>query len=286
MRGRRAPLVSVVIPTFNRAQPLLRAVASVLDQSYSRLQIIVVDDASTDASAALLVKHFGNRIELLRLPRNRGVSYARNRGIAFSRGDFIALLDSDDLWSPEKIARQLAFMREDPELLLSQTDEIWIRDGRQVNPRFRHRKPSGYIFAECLPLCVVSPSAVMMRRRFFARVGLFDENLPACEDYDLWLRTASRYPVPLLAEKLVVKHGGHADQLSRTVPALDRYRIQALLKVLHSGTLTKAQREMALAVLQEKSAVYLAGCRKRGRQAEIYQLQQALRDVAEPASKA
>ncbi|MBN2707167.1 MAG: glycosyltransferase family 2 protein, partial [Deltaproteobacteria bacterium] len=151
MRARPAPLVSVVIPTFNRAQPLLRAVASVLDQTYPRLQIIVVDDASTDASAALLTKCFGNRIELLRLPRNRGVSHARNRGITFSRGDFIALLDSDDLWAPEKIERQLAFMRENPEFLLSQTDEIWIRDGRRVNPRLRHRKPSGDIFAECLP---------------------------------------------------------------------------------------------------------------------------------------
>ncbi|MCD6429763.1 MAG: glycosyltransferase family 2 protein [Deltaproteobacteria bacterium] len=272
-------LVSVIIPTFNRFQSLTRAVASVLVQSWPNLEIIVVDDGSTDNSADLMREQFGSRIRLLRLSRNRGVSYARNRGIELSRGSFIAFLDSDDLWEPEKVERQLAFMRADSETLISQTDEIWIRNGKRVNPCKHHQKPSGSIFSECLPLCVVSPSAVMMRRRFFAEIGLFDESLPACEDYDLWLRTACRYPIPLLTEKLVVKHGGHDDQLSRTIPALDLYRILSLLKIFASDILTPFQKISALATLERKSKIYLNGCRKRGRIKEANDLEQSLRDL-------
>ncbi len=273
------PLVSAIIPTFNRAQPLIKAVASVLDQSYPNIEIIVVDDGSTDNSSDILRNRFGSQIRILRLLRNHGVSYARNRGIELSRGSFIAFLDSDDLWEPEKTARQLAFMMADYDILISQTDEIWIRNGKRVNPCKHHQKPSGFIFAECLPLCAVSPSAVMMRRRFFSQVGLFDEKLPACEDYDLWLRAACRYPVSLLSENLVVKFGGHADQLSRTVPALDRYRIASLLKIITCDILTPSQKTLALTTLERKSRIYLNGCRKRGRIAEAAILEQLLRDV-------
>ncbi len=273
------PLVSVIIPTFNRVQLLIRAVDSVLAQSWANLEIIVVDDGSTDNSVELLHERFGSSIRVLQLPRNRGVSYARNRGIELSRGAFIAFLDSDDLWEPEKTERQLAFMQADPEILISQTDEIWIRHGTRVNPCKHHQKPSGLIFAECLPLCVVSPSAVMMRRRFFAEIGHFDETLPACEDYDLWLRTACRYPISLLFEKLVIKHGGHDDQLSRTVPALDRYRILALIKIINSKILSPAQKKQVLTILKPKSEIYLNGCRKRGRLAEVLTFEKLLRGV-------
>lgn len=270
------PLVSAIIPTFNRAQSLEKAVASVLDQSYANIEIIVVDDGSTDGSAEMIRDQFSSRVRILRLPRNRGVSYARNRGIELSRGSFIAFLDSDDLWEPEKTARQLAFMRGDPDILISQSDEIWFRHGRRVNPCKHHKKPSGFIFAESLPLCAVSPSAVMMRRRFFAQVGLFDEDLPACEDYDLWLRAACRYPISLLSENLVVKYGGHKDQLSRTIPALDRYRIISLLKILSRDILTPSQKILTLATLERKSKIYLKGCRKRGRMIEAAALEQSL----------
>ena len=254
----------------------MNAVQSVLNQNLPDIEIIVVDDGSTDGTAELLKDEFGNRIKLLRLPRNHGVSYARNRGFELSRGAFIAFLDSDDLWLPEKSIRQLAFMQSRPELLISQTDETWIRTGKRVNPCQHHLKPSGSIFAECLPLCVVSPSAVMMRRKFFAAVGLFDEQLPACEDYDLWLRTACRYPIELLPEKLVTKFGGHADQLSQTTAALDRYRIQSLLKLLKRQQLTASQKEQTLATLRTKSKIYLKGCRKRGRFQEAETLENIL----------
>ena len=271
-----APLVSVVIPTFNRAAAVIRAVRSVLAQTISEIEIIVVDDGSTDNSVELLRHEFGTQIKLLCLPRNHGVSYARNRGIELSRGAFVAFLDSDDLWLPEKSARQIAFMQVRPDLLISQTDEIWIRHGKRVNPCRHHLKPSGSIFTECLSLCVVSPSAVMMRRRFFAKIGLFDEQLPACEDYDLWLRTACRYPIALLPEKLVTKFGGHDDQLSQTIPALDRYRIKSLVKLLKHNQLTSIQKKQALAILHTKSEIYLKGCRKRGRLQEVESLEKVL----------
>lgn len=270
------PQISAIIPTFNRAAKVVAAVRSVLDQTLPEIETIVVDDGSTDGTAALLEREFGDCIRLLRLPQNRGVSYARNRGIELSRGAFIAFLDSDDLWLPEKSSCQLTFMQARPELLISQTDEVWIRNGKRVNPCKHHLKPSGSIFAECLPLCVVSPSAVMMRRRFFAAVGLFDESLPACEDYDLWLRTAYRYPIELLPEKLVTKFGGHNDQLSSTTPALDRYRIKSLTKLITHNQLTPVQKGQALTILYKKSKIYLKGCRKRGRLQEAATLEKIL----------
>ncbi len=270
------PQVSAIIPTYNRAAKVVAAVKSVVAQTLPDIEIIVVDDGSNDDTAARLLREFGDRIKLLRLPRNHGVSYARNRGIELSRGDFIAFLDSDDLWLKGKSARQLAFMQARPDLLISQTDEIWIRNGKRVNPCQHHLKPSGSIFAECLPLCVVSPSAVMMRRKFFAAVGLFDEELPACEDYDLWLRTACRYPVELIPEKLVTKFGGHDDQLSHTIPALDRYRIKSLIKLLDHQQLTPTQKQQTLTILHKKSKIYLKGCRKRGRIQEAETLESVL----------
>ena len=151
-----------------------------------------------------------------------------------------------------------------PEALICQTQEIWIRNGVRVNPRRRHKKVSGMIFEQSLPLCLISPSAVMLRRKLLDDVGLFDEQLPACEDYDLWLRITWKHPVHLIDKPLIVKHGGHADQLS-AMPQLDRYRIQALTKILRRGVLSKDQTVAALAVLNQKCAIYAMGCRKRGR---------------------
>ena len=259
------PAISVIIPTFNRAQDVAAAVASVLDQTWTDFELIVVDDGSTDDTDAALAP-LADRIRLLRQP-NRGVSAARNAGIDAARGRLIAFLDSDDRWLPKKLAVQKAFFDAHSDARICQTEEVWIRNGVRVNPGRRHRKPSGNIFIPSLALCLVSPSAVMMRRELFDAIGRFDETLPACEDYDLWLRVACRYPVHLIDEPLIVKYGGHADQLSK-MPGLDRYRIRALEKVLSAGPLNAAQRRAAAATLVEKCRIYAAGCRKRGRDAE------------------
>lgn len=254
--------VSVIIPAYNRSLMLREAVDSVLNQDYPDFEIIVVDDGSADDTPEMLAS-YGDKITVIRQP-NRGVSAARNRGIAAAKGELIAFLDSDDLWLPGKLTKQAEFFHAHPEALICQTEEIWIRRGKRVNPKNRHKKLSGLIFEPSLHLCLVSPSAVMMRGSLFEKVGLFDENLPACEDYDLWLRISRQYPVFLMDTPLIVKRGGHADQLS-AAPGLDQYRIASIRKLLDSGDLTEDQRVAAIAVLKEKCAIYAAGCLKRGK---------------------
>lgn len=261
-RPHGSPQVSVIIPTYNRAWILPEAVDSVLAQDYPAFELIVVDDGSSDDTVDVLAA-YRDRLTLIRR-QNRGVSAARNTGIRAASGPLIAFLDSDDFWLPGKLAEQVAFLQRHPRSMICQTEEIWIRNGIRVNPGKRHRKPRGDIFERSLELCLVSPSAVMLRRRLLDQVGLFDESLPACEDYDLWLRVASRWPVERLDTPRVVKRGGHPDQLSRQ-PCLDLYRIRALVKIITHGRLGVFQHNAAVRTLRRKCAVYAAGCRKRGR---------------------
>ncbi len=261
------PTVSVIIPTFNRAWCVANAIESVLNQDYpGNVELIVVDDGSTDQTQPLLAS-FGDGISVFQQP-NKGVSSARNLGIQKSSGAFIALLDSDDLWLPEKLSCQIDFFLAHPEAMICQTEEIWIRNGKRVNPKRKHKKPSGMIFEPSLHLCLVSPSAVMMRRSFFDIKGVFDETLPACEDYDLWLRTAVDMPIYLIDTPCIIKQGGHEDQLS-SHHSLDRYRIQSisgLLKEDKEGKiqLKRSQKAAALSMLHEKCRIYAQGCAKRG----------------------
>ena len=259
------PLVSVIIPTYNRGWIVKEAIDSVLEQDFNDYELIVVDDGSDDNTPAIL-KAYGNKIMVLHQP-NKGVSAARNRGIAAASGRLIAFLDSDDLWLPGKLSAQVKFFKGHPEAVINQTQEQWIRNGVRVNPKKRHHKFSGMIFERSLALCLVSPSAVMIKKSLFSTVGIFYEHLPACEDYDLWLRISCRYPVHLIESALIIKRGGHDDQLSKAT-GLDKYRIQSLVKIIDSDLLTPQQHQAALITLKEKCEVYAGGCRKRGREAE------------------
>lgn len=270
------PAVSVIIPTHNRRALLERAVRSVSNQTFSDFELIVVDDGSTDGtrtSFKKIVRAYSHTplqnhpIQIIR-QKHRGVSAARNAGIRAARGKFIAFLDSDDEWLPEKLERQVLFFLENPRALICQTEEIWIRNGRRVNSMEKHKKCSGRIFKQCLPLCIVSPSAVMMKKELFEKVGHFDESFPACEDYDLWLRVSARFPIYLIDEPLIVKYGGHADQLSRKTPWLDRYRIRALEKMLRSRALSRIQFRWVLEELERKCRIYGRGCLKHGKKSE------------------
>ena len=274
------PLVSVIIPTFNRAELTTEAVDSVLAQTYTGFELIVVNDGAMDDTAERLTA-YGKRLKVLN-QANQGVSAARNAGIRSATGDLVALLDSDDLWLPRKLETQVAFFRDNPQALICQTEEIWIRNGKRVNPGKRHTKPSGDIFEKSLALCLVSPSAVMMKKDLFSEVGFFDETLPACEDYDLWLRIACRYPVHLIETPLIVKRGGHEDQLSR-MPELDKYRIQSLTQLMVSGKLSESQFTAAHAMLTQKCAIYAQGCRKRGRTDQADHFMNLPQDIAAQA---
>jgi len=273
------PLVSAIVPVHNRAWCIRRSIESVLAQDYRPLELIVVDDGSTDDTPRLLgeiaremtehpeCKAGGIALRILRQD-NRGVSAARNLGIRAARGSLIAFLDSDDEWLPQKTSRQTADLLAHPGMRVHQTGETWVRRGRRVNPPQRLRKRAGDLFEQSLDHCAISPSAAMLRREVFDEVGLFDETFPACEDYEMWLRITCRHEVGLLDEALIVKHGGHADQLSFTVEALDRHRIRAIVKILDSGALSAAQRDLAVRALETKCRIYAEGCRKRGREDE------------------
>jgi glycosyltransferase involved in cell wall biosynthesis len=224
-------------------------------------EILVVDDGSTDDTACFVAETYPE-VRVLR-QENRGVSAARNAGIRAAEGELIAFLDSDDEWLPRKLERQLQAMEASPGALLCHTNEIWIRNGRRVNPMKKHQKFGGRIFEKALSLCVISPSSVLVDRRLFDEVGLFDESLPACEDYDLWLRVCARFPVLFVDEPLIVKHGGHQDQLSRRHWGMDRFRIQALRKILAEGDLGDDYRQAAEAVLAQKVEIFSRGARKR-----------------------
>ena len=259
------PLVTVIIPTYNRGWVLKEAIDSVLSQDFEDFELIVVDDGSTDNTQDIL-DGYDRDIMVLRQD-NRGVSAARNAGIASASGQFIAFLDSDDLWLPGKLSSHVDFFNLNPEALICQTEELWIRNGKRVNPKNRHKKFSGMIFKHSLPLCIVSPSAVMLKKNLFTKTGMFDEKLPACEDYDLWLRISCKYPIYLIDTPLIIKRGGHEDQLSRR-PVLDKYRIEALKNIIKSGLLSKDQHIDAVKILKQKCEIYAKGCLKRGRNDE------------------
>jgi GT2 family glycosyltransferase len=259
------PVVSVIIPTYNRWPMIAEAVESVLEQAYRSFEIIVVDDGSTDGTMERL-KKYGSSVLVISRQRS-GVAASRNYGIRIAQGRYMAFLDSDDLWLPQKLTIQTSFLEQHPEVKICQTEEIWIRHGAKVNPKAQHAKPSGDIFRRSLDLCLVSPSAVMMMRDLLDHFGGFDESFPVCEDYDLWLRIAKEQAIPLIPEPLVVKRGGHADQLSHSTWGLDRYRVQSLRNLLRNGLLGE-KRNWVLETLDRKIFILSQGARKRGKQDE------------------
>ncbi len=270
-------LVSVIIPTYNRAELLPRAVESVLTQRHPACKLIIIDDGSTDGTGQY-IDSLGKDITPIRIPHS-GVSRARNRGIAAASGDWIAFLDSDDYWLPKKLERQACYLQQHPEYRICHTDEIWIRNGTRINQGKKHTKREGWFFLESLNLCLISPSSVVIHRSLFNDVGEFDESFEWVEDYDLWLRITSRYPVGYLDEKLVVKTGGHSDQLSSKKEGIERQRIRALEKIITEGALSGEYHKAAVRVYREKCAIYLAGCRKRNKNDEIRYVQSRMETV-------
>ncbi|MDY7001048.1 MAG: glycosyltransferase [Thermodesulfobacteriota bacterium] len=236
-----------------------------------------MDDGSHDNTGEFLGFVSDSRLKVCR-QENKGVSAARNKGLGLAQGELLALLDSDDYFLPQKLSRQYAFMRETG-YVVCQTDEIWIRHGRRVNPMHKHEKPPVLSLEKALVMCLASPSCVMFTRGFFEEVGGFDESLPACEDYDLWLRTCLVHDLGLLPEKLTVRRAGHADQLSRTIVGLDLYRIYALRNLLENKRLSVHDRAKVLAEMEKKAQVYVSGCLKRGKDVEARRVSALVRSA-------
>lgn len=264
-------MISAIIPTYNRAQYLGRAVDSVLAQRRTCGELIVVDDGSTDDTAALIERVATESVVPVRLVRqeNLGAAAARNLGIRMARYPLLAFLDSDDWWLPDKLSRQAAAMIARPEVLIAHTREIWFRRGQGVNQKKKHDPPCGNIFTASLRMCMVGMSTVMARRELFDRYGLFDETLPCCEDYEFWLRVGCRDAFLLVPEALTGKEGGRPDQLSVIHRmGMDTFRIRALCRLLDANVLDPGQRHEAVAELARKCTIYGQGCVKHGRPEE------------------
>ena len=265
-------MISVIIPSYNRACFLKEAIQSVLEQDYFASQtasdlfeLLIIDDGSTDNTREI-VKSFGDKV-CYHFQMNKGISTARNLGLSLARGDYITFLDSDDLWKKEKVKAQMNLIENIPQAKICYTEEIWVRRGRRVNPKKKHRKYSGWIFDKVLPLCLLSLSSALFRREVFEEIGGFDEELPVCEDYDFGIRVAQRYPIYLISKPLIVKRGGHPDQISQKFWGMDRFRIKALEKALKLG-LTPSQEMLVRQELVRKYQVLVTGFKKRNKQEE------------------
>ena len=269
--------ISVIIPVYNRCILIDRAIKSVLGQTLPPDEIIVIDDGSTDGTDKIIKNNHPDIILLKQ--KNRGVSCARNNGIKNAKGTWVTLLDSDDEWLPEKLEKQLLALQDNSSNKICHTDEIWVRNGVRVNPMKKHRKYGGNIYKYCLPLCVISPSSIMIHKDIFKDVGLFDENLPVCEDYDLWLRICSRYPVLYLREKLIKKYGGHDDQLSRRYWGMDRFRIRALEKMINDPVLSENDRMATVATAINKARILQKGLMKHSHKEEAEKMTKKLAEL-------
>ena len=266
--------VSVVIPTYNRATVLKRALTSVLNQTVAPAEILVVDDGSIDDTRAV-VRQFINASVPMRYIRisNSGVSHARNLGIRRAQHSWIALLDSDDEWLPNRLATQLELAAANPQYQLIHGEEIWVRQGKRVNPRHKHRKSGGHIFQRSLELCLISPSAALLRRELLDDVGWFDEDFVVCEDYDLWLRVTARHEIGFVTEPIIIKYGGHDDQLSAKYRAMDYWRVLAMDKVAHLENLAHEDRAALQQQLLQKASILLKGYAKHKNYAHWQQVQ-------------
>ena len=259
--------VSVIIPTYNRAQRLGKAIDSVLAQSHQDFELIVVDDGSEDNTDEL-IENYNSDIVYIR-QENSGAAAARNRGIEKARYNLLAFLDSDDWFAENKLKTQIEAMNRNPSCLISHTNEIWYRNGQILNQKLKHRKSSGDIFAQSLELCAVGMSTIMIHKEIFDRYGFFDEGYPCCEDYEFWLRISAEEKFLLVEESLTLKDGGRDDQLSAIYrTGMDKFRIKAIMKTLASGRLTEEQSGIARRELERKCRIYGTGCIKHGRAEE------------------
>ena len=260
-------MIDIVIPVRNRRDFLKRALKSVKRQSFSNWKVWIVDDGSRDGVLRDFYMNFKDdirrgRMEMVTLPFSRGVSTARNEGIRRGRRELVALLDSDDEWLPNKLEKQIQFAGRFPSIPLIHCDEIWFRGGRILNQKKKHQKSGGRIFKNSVQLCCISPSSAMIRRRLFEDVGLFREDFPVCEDYEMWLRVTSRFSVGFVPEVLVRKHGGHSDQLSTRYRAMDYWRVKALYPYLNSSHISSEEKSCVRKTLREKCRILLKGYEK------------------------
>ena len=254
--------ISIIVPTLNRVEYLSRALDSVFNQTFKASEIIVVDNGSSDGTLEFIKEKYPS-VTLLE-ERKRGVSAARNKGIISSKSDWVAFLDSDDAWDKKKLEVQKnALLSNSTNYKLVHTEEVWFKNNIKINQMKKHQKFGGYIFEKCLPLCCISPSSVLIKKNIFNQVGYFDEDLPVCEDYDLWLKICSKEEVLFIDQKLTLKYGGHNDQLSKSHWGMDRFRIKSIENLVLNYDLKPYQKHLAIFTLIKKIKIIINGAYKR-----------------------
>jgi len=261
------PLVSVVIPARNRAHTLERALRSVLTQDSSDMEILVVDDASTDETPEVVRGLHDSRIRLLEHAERRGGSAARNTGIRDARGKYIALLDSDDEWLPGKLALQVTTLREASErvgLVLTGFERIWGDEGVETLfpkiPDDLHRR---MLFHG--NLLRGATSSALIRRECFEVAGLFDERLPAAQDYDMWVRITKHFDAMLIPEVLVRVFADLPDRISLNLEAKSAASFIISEKYRDEMTWFEYRCLKARRLARSGYKWYLAGSKKRAR---------------------
>jgi glycosyltransferase involved in cell wall biosynthesis len=249
-------LVSVVVPAYNRAAVIGAAIGSVLAQTLpspqAAVEIIVVDDASDDDLAGAL-RPFGESVRLIRHERNKGAAAARNTAVAAAGGDFLAFLDSDDTWSPDKLAHQMAAMHQHS-WEASCTAYVLLRPGFRdiVSPHL----PTGMLgLGQMAWGCFISPgSTLLCRRSLFAEIGPFDTALGRLEDWDWLLRLVRARPLGFLAEPLARIEPSTVSNVGKVIPALDR-----LWQKHAPGLAARTRRHLAAALDMERAAAFYRG---------------------------
>lgn len=218
------PRVSVVIPVFNGAKTIGETVESVLAQTFTDFELLVIDDGSTDRTSAVVGGFDDRRIRVRAFP-NAGLSASRNRGIAASRGELIAFLDADDVWMPRKLEAQVAALDDQRDAALVYTWVDFISEtGAFLGPGLRV-EARGMAFDELLQRNVIeSGSNAMVRRSAFEEAGLFDANLNGAEDWDMWLRIAARHPIACVPTALM-KYRVVCDSMTANIPRQERHSL-------------------------------------------------------------
>jgi glycosyltransferase involved in cell wall biosynthesis len=252
-----APVVSVIIPCFNAAEFITETVRSVLEQSQSDLELIVVDDGSTDGSAGLVGAIGDPRLRLIRKV-NAGVAAARNDALSLARGEFVAFLDADDLYLPGNLERKVEFLRRDPRFELVYSAES-LFDSRSGSVLGRTRGRAGEALDDLLEFrgnLIHSPSSVLARRRVLDEAGPFDPDLSTSADWELWTRIARITPFGYLDEPLV-RYRVHPGQMHRNIPLMERDMLHAFTKCRAAGMFRD---ERHFAYCSAKLHLILAAC--------------------------
>ncbi|MBI9106261.1 MAG: glycosyltransferase family 2 protein [Spirochaetales bacterium] len=294
--------ISVIIPVYNRPELLLEAAVSVLEQTFTDFELIIVDDGSTDGTpevAERIAADGGGRCRVLSTQHRGMPGAARNSGIKAAGGRYLAFLDSDDLWLPEKLQRQHELMTRTG-AKMSHTRETWLREGREVSQKRQKHRREGLIFADALKKCIIGPSTVMIDRKYCLLTGGFHAGLEIAEDYEYWLRITRSLEVAYIDEALTVKRAGKWDQLSEKYGKIEWFKLAALAGLLGcslSGGDDDAETEAVYldgyrwdgfdggqleAALEEfvfKCGVFASGCRKRGRTAEAAQIEELTKSI-------